>query len=268
MMENKTYSQVIGNTSDAPYINSIATACASVAGMTDAGSTVDSLANYVALTSGDTQGIVENVYPPTANLHVDNLFRQVLSGGGTAKSYAENMGTNCQTTDPGTSGSLYRVKHNPWPYYLDDVDRCQLYDVPLGSLSSGALHNDLANDTMPTFALITPNMYNDMHNGPSDSAKIRSGDSWLQQWIPKILGSAAYQAGRTALFVVWDEPTPTPNVFLAPSVVPGTVVAAAADPDPAWSHYSVLRTTEEMLGISTYLLQAATAPSLRTPLNL
>jgi hypothetical protein len=36
----------------------------------------------------------------------------------------------------------------------------------------------------------------------------------------------------------------------------------------AYSHYSLLRATEEMLGITNLLLNAGTAPSLRQPLNL
>jgi hypothetical protein len=264
-MENKTYSQVIGDKTDAPYINTLASKCASVQGMADGGSSVDSLANYLALTSGDLQGVTENVYPPVANVHADNLFDQVLRANMTAKSYAENMSTPCQATDPGTATALYRVKHNPWPYYLDDAANCSQFDVPMGSLTSGPFHDDLVNNTLPTFAFITPNMVNDMHTGSSVPAKIRSGDAWLSQWMPAILGSPGYQAGHTAVFLLWDEEAPVPNVFMAPSVVPGTVVAPAVA--PVWSHYSVLRTTEEMLGIQTYLLNAASAPSLRSVLN-
>jgi hypothetical protein len=48
---------------------------------------------------------------------------------------------------------------------------------------------------------------------------------------------------------MWDEDTPIPNIVIAPSVDPGTVVTTAL------SHYGALRATEEMLGLP--LLRAA-----------
>jgi hypothetical protein len=77
-----------------------------------------------------------------------------------------------------------------------------------------------------------------------------------------ILNSQSYRAGRTAIFLVFDEDTPIPNFVVAPSVVPGTVIQGS------YSHYSLLRTTEEMLGISPKLLNAGTALSLRSPLRI
>ena len=53
--------------------------------------------------------------------------------------------------------------------------------------------------------------------------------------------------GSTALFVVWDEPTPMPFLAIAPAVHQGAIVSEPVD------HYSLLRTTEELLGIDTYL---------------
>jgi hypothetical protein len=182
------------------------------------------------------------------------------------------MQSNCQATD-NSSKTGYRVKHNPWPYFNvdpNDVQQCQQNDVPLGTTTSGALHDDLANGSIASFTFIQPNMTNDMHNGASTAEKVRNGDGWLQQWMPQILGSDSYKAGETAVFVLWDEYSPVPNLFIAPSVHPGTVLPAPVDPtaDPVYSHYSVLRTTEELLGIPTYLGAADGAPSLGVPLNL
>jgi hypothetical protein len=52
-----------------------------------------------------------------------------------------------------------------------------------------------------------------------------------------------------------------PFVAITPSVRPGTVLTATVN------HYSLLRTTEEMLGITTYLGKASSAPSLRATLH-
>ena len=50
-------------------------------------------------------------------------------------------------------------------------------------------------------------------------------------------------------------------MIVAPSVVPGTVYTGPLD------HYGLLRTAEEMLGLSC-LNSACTAPSFRAPFNL
>jgi phospholipase C len=129
--------------------------------------------------------------------------------------------------------------------------------VPMGTTSSGNLARDLANNTLPNFSVLVPNVCNDMHD-----CSVSTGDTWLSQWLPIILASQSYQGGRTAIFVLFDEDTPLPNFVVAPSVVPGTVVQGS------YSHYSLLRTTEEMLGIGPKLLNAGTALSLRPPLRL
>ena len=75
--------------------------------------------------------------------------------------------------------------------------------------------------------------------------------------MPQILATDSYRSGTTALFIVWDEPTPLANLVVAPSVRSGTVSGTAV------THYSLLRATEEMLGLPL-LGGAATAPDLRT----
>jgi hypothetical protein len=53
-----------------------------------------------------------------------------------------------------------------------------------------------------------------------------------------------------------------PFIAIAPTVPTG------ATTDLAVSHYSLLRTTEELLGIKTFLGAAATAPSMRAAFRL
>jgi hypothetical protein len=100
-------------------------------------------------------------------------------------------------------------------------------------------------------------MCNDTHD-----CSTATGDAWLQAWVPKILASTAYQSRNTAVFIVYDEYTAMPTMFVTPSTVAGTVSATK------FSHFSLLRTTEEMLGIPTYLGGASSANSLRSAFNL
>jgi hypothetical protein len=246
---------------DAPFLNQVAANCATLTDYADAGSQYPSLPNYLALTSGGTQGISTDRHPsPGSPVTADNIFRQVRALGGTAKSYEEDMPTTCARSDDGT----YAVKHNPAAYFMgaDDAAACARDDVPLGSPSSGELSDDLQNG-LPTFGFITPNLVNDMHDGADTHEKVHNGDQWLAQWLPAIFHSQDYRNGSTAVFVLWDEDTPMPNVFIAPTVPNGLVLT-----DAGYGHYSVLRTTEEMLRIPTLLGAAASAPSLRAPLNL
>ncbi|MFP3463819.1 alkaline phosphatase family protein [Arthrobacter globiformis] len=254
IFENKTYSQVIGSP-NAPYMTQLARQCGSVTTWSDAGLGLPSLPSYLALTSGSTQGVTTDSNPSNLPpITADNIFRQVRTRGLTYKSYQESMGSNCQL---GGSGQ-YVVRHNPEAYYQGTGDRaaCAVNNVPLGTPTSGNLQRDLANNTLPNFSLITPNVCNDMHD-----CSIATGDTWLAGWLPSILNSPTYKAGRTAIAVVFDEDTPIPNFIVAPSVIPGTTVQGS------YSHYSLLRSTEEMLGIAPMLLNAGNAVSLRPALN-
>ena len=251
-MENKSLNQVIGS-SQARYETSLATQSASASRYSSVGS--PSLPNYIGATSGSTHGISDDGSPADHPITGDNLFRQVRDQGGTARSYQESMRGNCNL---GTAGR-YAVKHNPAAYYVGGADRsaCQADDVPLGDVRSGALRRDLDADTLPTFAFVTPNLCNDTHD-----CSVRTGDRWLQRWLPVMLASSSYVAGRTAIFVVWDEDSPMPFIAISPTVPPRTVLHAAVD------HYALLRTTQEMLDLPTLLGAAAQAPSMRTSLRV
>ena len=250
-MENHSYNQVIG-AAQAPYETALARQCGTATRYSSVGS--PSLPNYIGATSGSTQGIADDAGPGAHPVSSDNLFRQVRASGRTERSYQEAMPGPCAL---GSSGR-YAVKHNPAPYYVGPADRqaCGADDVPLGTAQGGALAEDVANGTLPAFAFITPDLCSDTHD-----CGVSTGDAWLRTWVPRIVAGADYRAGRTAVFVVWDEDSPVPNIVVSPTT-PATVSDVALD------HYSLLRTTEEMLGIPKLLGRAANAPSMRTLFRL
>jgi hypothetical protein len=251
-MENHSRSSVIGNPA-APYENELARDCGTASDYAEVGS--PSLPNYLGATSGSTHGISDDADPSAHPLTADNLFRQVRAKGGGARSYEEAMPANCTLSSRGT----YAVRHDPATYYVGGTDRaaCSTDDVPLGTLASGALVDDLTHGTLPTFSFVTPDLCDDTHDCP-----VAAGDAWLSRWIPAIVGSRAAATGSLALFVVWDEPTPMPMIAVAPTIPSGAVVSARVD------HYAMLRTTEEMLGVTDFLGEAARAPSMRAALGL
>jgi phospholipase C len=201
-----------------------------------------SLPNYIAATSGDTWGIADDGAPAAHPLTAPSIFSQVRDAGMTWRSYQESAPASCSLTSSG----LYAVKHDPAPYYLGIRADCASWDVPLGTTSAGRLVDDITAGTLPAFSFITPNLCNDMHD-----CSVATGDRWLSQIVPKILAGPNYLAGDTALVITFDEGTSTSNriatIVVSPTTPAGTRSAAAFD------HYSLLRTTEEMLGITTFL---------------
>ena len=183
----------------------------------------------------------------------DNIFNQVGPSGW--KAYAESMTTNCQA---GSSGS-YATKHNPAAYYTDVSAQCLTNDVPMGTTSSGALHDDVVGGTLPTFSTVTPDLNNDMHNG-----SIQQGDSWLAGWIPQITAGPDYRSGRLTIIIVWDEgsgsgnaPSTVAMIAMSPYIAPGTKSSTS------FTHYSLLKAAEDVAGVPE-LGGAATANDLRT----
>jgi acid phosphatase len=127
----------------------------------------------------------------------------------------------------------------------------------MGSLSDGDLVTALRANRLPTFSFVIPDICHDTHD-----CSVGTGDAWLAQLVPQIQDSPAYRGGRTAVFIVWDEPRPMPFIVIAPTVPHGVVVGLPID------HYALLRTTEELLALDGRLGVAATAPSLRGPFGL
>jgi hypothetical protein len=246
-MENHSWGQVLGQPSAAPYEASIAHQCGTATRYASVGS--PSLPNYLAATSGDTHGVTDDAAPSAHPLTVDNLFRQVRAAGGTERSYQEATTAPCQQSSAGT----YAVKHNPAAYYIGNDDRaaCVRDDVGLDGLTAA-----LGAGPLPTFSFVTPDLCHDTHD-----CSVTTGDRWLAGWLPRILASPAYRDGTTAVIVMWDEYTPMPNLIVAPSVPAGTSSAVA------FNHYSLLRTTEELLGLPL-LGRAGTAASMRSAFRL
>jgi len=96
VMENKEYGSVIGSSS-APYENALATECG-LAGNYH-GVTHPSLPNYIAATSGGTQGISDDCGPSECPRRVQSLFGQLQAAGMTWTAYDESMPAPCSLSD-------------------------------------------------------------------------------------------------------------------------------------------------------------------------
>jgi phospholipase C len=241
VMENRAYSEVIGS-ADAPYINQLASLCGLATGYQAVAH--PSLPNYLALTSGSTQGVTDDGGPDQHPLSAPSIFSLL---GSNWRSLEESMPTNCDLQ----SGGEYAVKHNPAAYFTSVRHACQGQDVPLSTPP----------DLSAAFTFITPNLCHDMHD-----CSTSAGDSWLAQEVPRLLSTPQYLSGQTVIFITWDESTGStqqvPLLVIAPTVPRGARVAGA------FSHYSLLRTAEQLLGLSPLLGAAASAPSMVSAFNL
>ena len=244
VFENHSYSQIIG-ASSAPYFNQLASQCGLATNFH--AETHPSLPNYIAMTSGSTQGITDDNGPGSHPLNVPSIFSQLP--GGRSRSLEESMPSNCLRSNSGR----YAVRHNPEAYYTNLGSDCANFNVPL---LPAALN--LSAD----FTFITPDLCSDMHD-----CSIATGDAWLATLMSTIFASPEYQSGSTAVFITFDEDNGSEGNRVATLVVSPHTPAGARSAT-AFNHYAMLRTTEELLGITTYLGGAASAPSMRVPFGL
>ena len=163
----------------------------------------------------------------------------------------------------------------PAAYYTSVAARCAQWEAPLGTPQNGQLRDELVGGTLADFTFILPDIAHD--TGPQ-------ADKFLSDWVPAITGSSQYRAGKVAVLITWDQGLTSPatgeacddhphaNSVLYPGcnvafIALGPAVGQTRSTD-YFTHYSLLRTTEELLGIATYLGGAAQAQSMRSALHL
>ncbi|HEX7431662.1 MAG TPA: alkaline phosphatase family protein [Candidatus Limnocylindrales bacterium] len=251
IFENKEYSSIVGSSS-APYINSLIAQY----GLSTSfyAERHPSEPNYIALTSGGTQGITDDgVY----NLGVNNLFDQVEASGRTWHAYMQGYPGNCSTassssavTDGAGKSGAYVRKHDPAISYTSisgNPTRC-------ASITSFANFDPAA----ANFEFITPNMINDMHDGT-----VADGDNFLKAFLPKITSSSAFT--NSVVYVTFDEGITNVNggghiatIAITPNMTAGYKASTT------YTHYSMLRTIEQAWGLP-YLGSASSASSMAFP---
>jgi phosphatidylinositol-3-phosphatase len=185
------------------------------------GVTHPSLPNYLAATSGSIWGSNSDDTAQKTLFDHRNIVDQLEAAHVSWKGYMEGLpypgflgdSADYTASPPSAGNALYLLKHNPFLLYPDvynNPERAKKV-VPLTQLS-----RDLANNTVPQFSWITPDICNDMHGmsgpacaypstgaGPS-AQQYAQGDAFLQRWISKITGSKAWTKG-SVIFVTWDE---------------------------------------------------------------
>jgi hypothetical protein len=241
VMENHSAGSILGS-SDAPYINSLASSFAYLDNYTAVSH--PSLPNYLALAGGDTFGITSDC--TRCFVAAPNLADLLAGAGLSGKAYMEDMPQPCFS---GSRGA-YAQKHNPFAYFDDvrnDPQRCQAI-VPYSQLAA-----DQASGQLPAFIWITPNLCHDMHD-----CSVASGDRWLAQNIPALLGT-----GLVA--IVWDEDDGS-NGNHVPLILAGSAVKRGSVSHVPANHYSLLKTIETLWGLPALTANDGSAQPILEPL--
>lgn len=249
LFENKPLRKVIGSR-DAPYLTSLATECSYATNMHHL--TTTSLTNYIGLTSGYTghnggqeQLITSTKVPRVWPQDSVSIFEAM---GADAREWAEDMPRSCYLRN---SGDLFEAGHTPYQYYTrTQKTLCPLYALPLAG-----------NDPMSAkFNLVIPNRPHIMHGTltPTTSAeRTRIGDTWASTFVPGLLASAEYRAGRSAVIIAFDEASSTTSVI--PFIVISPYTASGGTTAVSYNHYSTLAGIQQMLGVTPLLGHAADA---------
>lgn len=160
----------------------------------------------------------------------------------------------------------------PFLYYtsvIEDAGRCAAHLRPFTELGA-----DLQAGTLPAYSFITPDTCDDGHDSPCSSGRpggLTSADAFLAANLPALIAYLRSHDG--VLFVTFDEGSPSDPSGCCTGgpggargfggqvgmVVLGAPVAVRATTQATYDHASLLRTEEDMLGITTHLGNAATA---------
>jgi len=262
--ENHSYEHLVGSPY-MPYLNSLL-----AKGETATQFYADehgSLENYLIVTSG--QYLTHN-NSTLATFNVDNIERHLLTNGLTFKSYAQTLPYAGYT---GLTSGEYLKRHAPLPYYTDMASSSLI----MNHVSTTELAKDIANNTLPNFAFITPDALHDMHDCPNGlNPCLQTADTWLKDNIAPLLATAPFQPGGDGVLIIWaDEADLSTDNRCSATVTTGCgghILVAMVGPQVKagfksvtnYHHPSVLRTMLEALGTTANFPAAAnTAPDMR-----
>src|SRR5436190_9222783 len=255
VMENKSPSDIVGNTSQAPYLNQLISQGLLFTNYSESSGN-GSNPNYLAMTSGLTSALS----PPSPN-----IFQAMDHSGGavTWKEFMESMGGNCAngTTGnvPGTSDALYTADHDPGWFYRANTT-CSTNDVPLTSSTFNPA-------SLPSLSYVVPNECDYMHTLPANGAAypayfgsnpgtsvINIGDNWLSHFVPSLLAQP-----NVTVLITWDEGrtgSQLPTLEVGAGVTPGSTNGTA------FNHFNLEAGLYKFFGLGTAPNNGATATPL------
>jgi len=265
MMENTGYNTLIGNP-NAPFIN-FAAATSGLA-TNYFGISHPSQPNYIAATSGSTNGVADD---NDTTIDVPNIVDQLESHGKSWKGYMQSFSLCATPLAHACGNQLYERKHNPFITYKDvQSNPARVANI----VDFSQLATDLANGRVPDYVWISPDQCHDMHgrghvatepDATCDFSQVEplisKGDTFLLNTVNAIMTSKAW-TGNSVIFITWDESDFTgtgPSGFGDTSgccnanpggghvvtLVISRTLRFARSSDDAANHYSMMATIED-----------------------
>ncbi len=262
VLENHAYDDVIGNTKDMPYLNSLAQKYAYAKGYF--ANAHPSMPNYFFLTAGQKIAGYDSY---SVTVSADNIVRHLISAGKTWKEYSESIPA---AGYHGGDNGLYLEHHNPLSYYSDvrntPAETANL--VPFSTLAG-----DIAAHNLPNYGLIIPNVRDDAHDCPNGGTgctmdqKLSATDQWMQANLAPLIQSPDFSThGGGILVIAFDESYESDTKMGG-----GHTVWVAVGPDikqgftstACYQHQNTLRFMSEAIGLTSFPGAAVTAPDMR-----
>lgn len=248
--ENQPNALVLGSSS-APYINALAHDSDAVTFTKFYALEHPSQPDYLDLFSGGNQGVLDDNLPANYPFTTPNMAYELLHHGYSFVTYSQDLPS---IGFDGVSSSVgsYARKHNPVTNWVG-TGANQVPDTVNQPFT--AFPTDYSK--LPTVSYVVPNEDSDMHNGSifSNPSTITIGDFWMHEHLDSLL---KWIKNNNALFIyTFDEDdgfqnNNIPTIFYGPMVKGGSCTTQ-------YNLYSILRTIEDMYGISEHAGGAATA---------
>ncbi|KAK3311829.1 phosphoesterase family-domain-containing protein [Apodospora peruviana] len=233
-LENQDYSAAIAN-SNLAYLATQGISLTQYYGVTH-----PSQPNYVGAAGATRNGITTNDFSRLATSVksvVDLLEAKGISWG----VYQEDMpysGFEGNYKNQATGADDYVRKHNPLMSYdsvTSDVNR-------LAKCKNFTMFNrDLANNKLPQWMFITPNMTNSGHD-----SSLAAAATWSNNWITPLLANPNFNINRTLVILTFDEGTTT-GTNRVYAVLLGSAIPTAkkgTTNSTTYNHYSLVKTVE------------------------
>jgi len=244
--ENTDYTSVIGGSS-MPYLNGLAQQYGLATQYY--ANTHPSIGNYFMMTVGK---IITNDDNYSSVVSDDNVVRRLLAAHKTWKSYAEDLPSVGYT---GGDVGNYARKHNVFAL-LSDVANDPVQSNNLVPFTQFA--TDLANNALPNYSFIVPNLCNDAHD-----CSLGTADTWLQANIDPLIKSAQFQ--QDGLLIILFDEAGGDNTHGGGRIAWVSVSAKSKSgyqSTTLYQHASTMRLSLTALGVTTLPNGAATAPDM------
>jgi acid phosphatase len=179
--------------------------------------------------------------------------RRLIAAGKTWKAYAEDL-PSVGYLGFSTVGN-YAPRHNPIIYFSDvrnDANQAKNV-VPFTQFAA-----DLANNALPNYAFVVPNLCNDAHD-----CGLSTADNWLKNKIAPLLSNPAFQ--QDGLLIITFDESGSDNTSGGGRIA-WVVVSPKAKTGyrstTFYQHQSTLRVMLQGLGLTSFPGASASAPEM------